>query len=92
MKRWDTIWLGALIGLVLPALFCLAYAHTISLQFLWQEGMYETLKPLIGRMLLLSTFVDMAAMFLLYEFNLWRIAKGIVLGIIPYMAAAIILL
>lgn len=42
--------------------------------------------------MLLSTFVDMAAMFLLYEFNLWRIAKGIVLGIIPYMAAAILLL
>ena len=91
-SKWDNFWLGLLAGLILPALFCLAYAHTISLDHLWQEGMFQTLRPVIGRMVLLGTFVNMAATFVLYEFNLWKLAKGVIVVVIPYMAAAIILL
>jgi len=90
--KWDSFWLGLTVGLLLPALFCLAYSHTISLGHLWQDGMFDTLKPVIGRMLLLSTFVNMAVMFLLYELNLWKFAKGVLVAILPYMAAAIFLL
>lgn len=92
MQKWDKFWLGLLIGILLPALFSLAYAHTISLHQLWSEGMYDMLKPVIGRMLLLSTFTNMAVMFLLYELNVWKLAKGVMVAIIPYMAAGIILL
>ena len=91
-QKWDSLWLGLLIGLLLPALFCLAYAHTIGLWHLWQEGMYDMLKPVIGRMLLLGTFANMGVMFVLYELNVWKLAKGVMLAIIPYMAAGIILL
>ena len=90
--KWDSFWRGLALGILLPALFCLAYAHTIGLQHLWQEEMYEMLKPVIGRMLLLGTFVNMAVMFLLYALNVWKLAKGVLVGIIPYMTAAIILL
>ena len=90
--KFDKFWIGLLLGLLLPALFCLAYSHTIGLQHLWQDGMFEMLKPVLGRMLLLSTFANMAVMFLLYELNVWRLAKGVMVAIIPYMAAAIILL
>ena len=85
MRRWDNFWLGLVLGLLLPLLFCLAYAHTISLQHFWQEGMYESLRPVI-------TFANMAVMFLLYELNLWRLAKGLLVAILPYMAAAIVIL
>jgi len=90
--KLDKFWIGLLLGLLLPALFCLAYAHTIGLQHLWQEDMFEMLRPVLGRMLLLSTFANMAVMFLLYELNVWRLAKGVMVAIIPYMATAIILL
>ena len=90
--KLDKFWIGLLLGLLLPALFCLAYSHTIGLQHLWQEDMFEMLRPVLGRMLLLSTFANMAVMFLLYELNVWRLAKGVMVAIIPYMAAAIILL
>jgi len=91
-RKWDSIWLGLAIGLILPALFCLAYAHTICLPYLWKQEMIDTLKPIIGRMLLLGTFVNMGAMFVLYELNVWKLAKGVMLAIIPYMAAGIILI
>lgn len=92
MNKWDSLWLGLLIGLLLPALFCVAYAHTIGLQHLWQKEMFEALKPVIGRMLLLGSVANMGVMFVLYELNVWRLAKGVMLAIIPYMAAGIILL
>ena len=92
MKSWDNFWLGLLIGLALPALFCLAYAHTIGLQHLWQQDMFDTLKPVIGRMLLLGTFANMGVMFVLYELNVWKLAKGVMVAIIPYMAAGIVLI
>jgi len=92
MNKWDNFWLGVLLGLLLPALFCVAYAYTIHLPQLMEQDMLDMLKPVIGRMLLLGTFTDMAGMFLLYEFNLWRVAKGMVVAIVPYMAAGIILI
>ncbi len=91
MNKWDNFWLGVLIGLLLPSLFCIAYSYTIHLRELWQPDMIEILKPVIGRMLLLSVFANMAAMFILYEFNLWRLAKGVFIAILPYMAAGIVL-
>ena len=91
-KKWDSIWLGILLGLILPALFCIAYAHTISLPYLWRQGMFDMLKPILGRMMLLGTFANMGAVFVLYELNVWKLAKGVMIAIIPYMAAGIILL
>ena len=54
--------------------------------------MIETLKPVIGRMLLLGTFANMGVMFVLYELNVWKLAKGVMVAIIPYMAAGIVLI
>lgn len=92
MRKWDSFWLGLLLGLIMPAVFCLIYAHTISLQHLWAQGMFDILKPIIGRMLLLGTFANMGAMFVLYQLNAWKFAKGVMIAIIPYLAAGIILL
>ena len=91
-KKWDSFWLGLVIGLILPALFCVAYAYTISLDHLWSNEMFDMLKPVLGRMVLLGTFTNMALIFLLYELNVWQLAKGVTVAVIPYMAAGIILL
>ena len=90
--KWDSFWLGLVIGLILPALFCVAYSYTISLDRLWSKEMFTMLKPVLGKMSLLGTFANMALVFLLYELNVWRMAKGVVVAVIPYMAAGIILL
>ena len=54
--------------------------------------MFDMLKPILGRMMLLGTFANMGAVFVLYELNVWKLAKGVMIAIIPYMAAGIILL
>lgn len=84
--------MGLVIGLILPALFCLAYSYTISLNHFWSKEMFDMLKPVLGRMALLGTFANMAFVFVLYELNLWRMAKGMIVAVVPYMAAGIILL
>lgn len=91
-KKWDSFWLGLLIGLILPALFCVAYAYTISLDHFWSKEMFDMLRPVLGRMVLLGTFTNMALIFILYELNVWRLAKGVMVAVVPYMAAGIILL
>lgn len=90
MRKYDTYWLGIIIGLILPLLFSIAYAYTIGLQYLWHREMFEMLKPVIARMLLLSIFPDMAVVFIFYEFNLWHIAKGTIIGLFPYLIAGMI--
>lgn len=92
LRKWDSFWLGLAIGLVLPALFCVAYAYTISLNHIWSKEMFGMLRPVLGRMALLGTFANMALIFLLYELNVWQMAKGVTVAVIPYMAAGIILL
>lgn len=91
-NKWDSFWLGLAIGLILPALFCVAYSYTISLNHLWSRDMFDMLKPVLGRMALLGTFTNMALVFVLYELNVWRLAKGVIVAVVPYMAAGIILL
>jgi hypothetical protein len=91
-SKWNSFWLGLVIGLILPALFCVAYSYTISLNQFWSKDMFDMLRPVLGRMALLGTFANMALIFLLYELNLWQLAKGMTVAVIPYMAAGIILL
>lgn len=92
MNKWDNFWLGLLVGLALPALFCVAYAYTIHLPQIWEPGLFNTLKPVIGQMLLLGSFTNMAAMFILYQLNIWRFAKGVFVAILPYLGAGILLM
>lgn len=92
MRKWDNFWLGLLFGLLLPAAFCYIYARTISLDQMLAQGMYELLKPIIGRTLMLGTFANMGVMFILYQMNVWKFAKGVLIAIVPYLAAGIILL
>ena len=91
MNKWDNFWLGVAIGLVLPALFCVAYAYTLHLPEFFGQDMWDMLKPVVGRMFLLAGFVNMAVTFVLYEFSLWHLAKGVLIAILPYMTAGVAL-
>lgn len=88
MYRFDKYWIGILIGLICPALFCYAYIETYHLwavlrAFNFGEG------SILSKMMLVSVFPDMAMLFLFYETDTWKLAKGVLIGSFPYMLAAI---
>ena len=87
-EKIDKYWIGILIGLALPALFGYAYVSTFHLwealrAFNFQAG------SMLGKMLLVSVFPDMAFLFVFYELDTWRLCKGVLIGCLPYVLAAI---
>lgn len=88
MQRFDKYWIGILIGLLAPALFCYAYIETYHLwsvlkAFSIGEG------SVMSKILILSSFPDMALLFLFYQTDTWKLAKGIMIGAFPFAIAAI---
>lgn len=84
----DRYWIGILIGLALPAMFGYAYVQTFHL--------WEALKAfdfhagsMLSKMLLVSVFPDMAFLFVFYELDTWKLSKGVLIGALPYVLAAI---
>lgn len=87
MSRFDRYGIGILIGLALPALFGAAYMHQFHL---W--GAFKALNwsgELMTNMMVLACFPDLACLFLFYTTDTWRLSKGVLLGMFPYLLAAI---
>lgn len=89
MDRFDRYWIGILIGLVLPAAFSIAYIETMGLwypilTFRFDAGM------VLNKLLLVSVFPDMALIFLFYTTDTWRLAKGVLIGAMPYILATLL--
>ena len=87
MRHFDKYSIGILIGLLLPALFAVIYMDRFNL---WSTMSAFSWSGLIAsKMLMLACFPDMAVLFLFYTTDTWRLAKGIVIGMFPYLLAAI---
>jgi len=90
MARFDKYWIGILIGLILPALFCAVYVDHYNLWYTFQTFGWA-LSPTFSKLLLVSVFPNMALVFVFYTVDAWRISKGLVIGALPYLIACSIL-
>jgi len=88
MERFDKYWIGILIGLVCPFLFGWAYVETFHLWGALKAFNFET-ASMLGKMLIVANFPDMALLFLFYATDTWKLAKGVLIGALPYVLAAI---
>ena len=80
MDRFDRYWIGILIGLILPAAFGLTYIEVMNL---CQAG------GVLSKLLLVSVFPDLALIFVFYTTDTWRLSKGVLVGAMPYVLAAL---
>ncbi|MCQ2334685.1 MAG: hypothetical protein MJZ89_02480 [Paludibacteraceae bacterium] len=85
--RFDTYWYGLILGLILPALFCVVYLDNYNLWHMMRL-FGQGANPIVQKLLMLSVFPDLAALFLFYSMDMWKLAKGILLGCFPYMIAS----
>ena len=88
MDRFDRYWIGILVGLLLPAIFLLIYVDVMNLWFVLDTFQWRASRVL-SKMLMVSVFPDMALIFVFYTTDTWRLSKGIVIGMMPYMLAAL---
>lgn len=88
MDRFDRYWIGILIGLLFPAVFGIAYIDVMNLWYPLQTFQFQA-GSVLGKLLLVSVFPDLALIFLFYTTNTWRLSKGVLIGMMPYVLAMI---
>lgn len=87
MRRLDKYSTGIVIGLLLPAIFGIIYLDRFHL---WETmHAFQWSGLITSKLLMLACFPDLAALFLFYTTDTWRLARGIVIGMFPYLLAAI---
>ena len=90
MDRFDRYWIGALIGLLLPAAFGLAYIDAMNLWYPLRTFQFDA-GGVLNKLLFVSVFPDLAIIFVFYTLDTWRLSKGVLIGMMPYVLAMIIL-
>lgn len=88
LDRIDKYWLGILFGLLLPTTFGLLYIDQMNLWYALQTFQFQ-MGAVLNKLLLVSIFPDLAFIFVFYQLNTWRFAKGILIGAMPYVLATI---
>ena len=90
MDRFDRYWIGILVGLVLPAAFALTYIEVMNLWYPLQTLQFEA-GGVLSKLLLVSVFPDLALIFVFYTTDTWRLSKGVLIGAMPYILAALLI-
>jgi hypothetical protein len=89
MDRFDRYWIGALVGLLLPAIFGLVYIDAMNLWYPLRTFQFDA-GGVLNKLLFVSVFPDLAIIFLFYTLDTWRLSKGVLIGMMPYVLAMII--
>ena len=91
MDRFDRYWIGIVLGLILPAVVCFAYIDLMNLWYPLQSLQFHA-GGILSKLLMVSVFPDLALIFVFYTTDTWRLAKGVLVGAMPYILASIIVL
>ena len=88
MKKLDKYWIGVLLGLALPALVGWVYIERFNLWYTFEAFEWEMMRPILGQICQIGIFPNLAFIFVCYTLELWRTAKGLLIGALPYIIAS----
>lgn len=91
MDRFDRYWIGIVLGLILPAVVCFVYIDLMNLWYPLQTLQFHA-GGILSKLLMVSVFPDLALIFVFYTTDTWRLAKGVLVGAMPYILASILVL
>jgi hypothetical protein len=86
-QRLDKYWIGILLGLVLPALVGWVYIERFNLWYTFEAFDWDPMRPILGRIGQIGIFPNLALIFVFYTLEMWRVAKGLLIGAMPYLIA-----
>lgn len=94
LTKYNNFWLGFVPGLFLPPLFIWAYMSRYSP---FDSGFVDTMialfpSILLGKILLLSAFPNLALMFVFYKTDSFKLAAGILSAGMPYLISSFFML
>ena len=88
MDRFDRYWIGIVAGILIPGIFGLTYIDVMNLWYPLQILQFQA-GGVLSKLLLVSVFPDLALIFVFYTTDTWRLSKGILIGALPYILAAL---
>ena len=88
MDRFDRYWIGIVAGILIPGIFGLTYIDVMKLWYPLQTLQFQA-GGVLSKLLLVSVFPDLALIFVFYTTDTWRLSKGILIGALPYILAAL---
>ena len=91
MDRFDRYWIGIVLGLILPAVVCFVYIDLMNLWYPLQTLQFHA-GGILSKLLMVCVFPDLALIFVFYTTDTWRLAKGVLIGAMPYILASILVL
>ena len=77
-------------GLILPALVGYAYIERFNLWYTFQAFDMDTMGSIFGKILQVGIFPNLALLFIFYTMEVWKLAKGVLLGALPYLIASMV--
>lgn len=94
MKRLNNIFLGLIIGLVLPLIIIALYLGRF---YDFDSTFFEKFKSLypsviLGKLFMLSIIPDLLVVFFFYKKDMFRIAGGIMVSAIIYLITSIFMM
>ena len=77
-----------MLGLIIPAAFALTYIDVMNLWYPLKTLQLQV-GSVLGKLLMVSVFPDLALIYVFYTTDTWRLSKGILIGAMPYVLAMI---
>jgi hypothetical protein len=76
----------------LPALVGYIYIERFNLWYTFKVFDMDMMGSVLGRILQVGIFPNLALLFVCYTLELWRLAKGLLLAAMPYFITSVILM
>lgn len=66
-----------------------AYIDRFNLWYTFEAFDMDYMGSILGKILQVGIFPNLALLFVFYTMELWRLAKGVLIGAFPYLIASI---
>ena len=78
--------------MALPALVGYAYVERFNMWYTFETFDVRLMGGMLGKVLQIGIFPNLALLFVFYTLEVWRLAKGVLIGALPYLIASIALM
>ena len=79
-------------GLIIPLVIGYIYIERFNLWYTFEEFNMDLMGGILGRIVQVGIFPNLALLFVFYTMELWKLAKGVLIAALPYLIASIILM
>ena len=79
-------------GLIIPVVIGYIYLERFNLWYTFEAFNMDLMGGILGRIVQVGIFPNLALLFVFYTMELWKLAKGILIAALPYLIASIILM